>query len=182
MAQGEVTELLARWQQGDPEAQDKLTRLIYPEIKAMARRRARGSDSIGASTLVSETFVKLLSSGGTQPGDRRQFFALMATIMRQVIIDEARAVGRLKRAGRNVTLHDEAVADDSFERAQFLIDVDRILDRLEASDERLCRVFECRFFAGLTIDETSQALGIPPRTVERLWSHARELVRADLAG
>ena len=181
MSQGEVTALLARWQQGDPEAQERLTRLIYPEIKAMARRRARGSDRIGASTLVSETFVKLLASGGTQPADRQQFFALMATIMRQVIIDEARAVARLKRSGSNVTLHEDKVADDSFERAQFLVDVDRILEQLDASDERLCRVFECRFFAGLTTDETSAALGIPARTVERLWSEARERVRESLA-
>jgi RNA polymerase sigma factor (TIGR02999 family) len=180
MRQGPVTQLLTRYRTGDAQAYDELLRIVYPEIRAMAQRRARGSAELGASTLVSETFLKFLSSDSVQPGDRAQFFGLMATIMRQVIIDEARAVGRLKRAGRAVTLDEEVVEDDSAERAQFLIQVDEIVTRLEGTDPEICRVFELRFFAGLTTQETADALGKSKRTVERLWSSSREIIRSML--
>lgn len=158
MRQGPVTQLLTRHRTGDAQAYDELVRIVSPDIRAMAQRRARGSAELGASTLVSETFLKFLSSDSVQPGDKAQFFGLMATIMRQVIIDEARAVGRLKRAGQAVTLDEEVVADDSAERAQFLIQVDEIATRLEETDPEMCRVFELRFFAGLTNKETAEAL------------------------
>lgn len=180
MEQGKVTQLLARYRDGDDHAYDDLARMVYPEIRAMAQRRARGSDRLGVSTLVNETFLKFLTTGSSQPGDRQQFFGLMATIMRQVIIDEARAIGRLKRAGRNVTLDEESVADDSVERAHFLIQVDEIVNRLETTDPQLCRVFELRFFAGFTTAETAQALDISQRTVERFWSKSRGIVRSML--
>jgi RNA polymerase sigma factor (TIGR02999 family) len=174
---GEVTRLLIRWRDGDREAYDRLAALVYPEIHAMAQRRARGSAPLGASTLVSETYLKFLAAGKSEPEDRQQFFGLMATIMRQVIIDEARSLQRLKRAGRHVTLNEDALSVDSMDRAQFLIQVDEIIDRLNETDERLCRVFECRFFAGLTTAETAEALASSERTVERLWSRSRQLVR-----
>ncbi|MEJ2515663.1 MAG: ECF-type sigma factor [Gammaproteobacteria bacterium] len=174
---GEVPRLMIRWKDGDREAYERLAALVYPEIRAMAQRRARGSAPLGASTLVSETYLKFLSAGESGPADRQQFFSLMATIMRQVIIDEARSLQRLKRAGRKVTLNEEAVSVDSLDRAQFLIQVDEIVDRLKDTDERMCRVFECRFFAGLTTAETAEAVASSERTVERLWSRSRQLVR-----
>jgi len=95
----EVTLLLNRYRDGDTGALDELAQLIYPELKAMAARRTRGSAGLGATTLVNETFLKLLSGGELQPEDRQQFFGLAASIMRQVIVDEVRYVTAQKRCG-----------------------------------------------------------------------------------
>ena len=128
---------------------------------------------MGATTLVNETFVKLLSGGGLQTADRQQFFALTATIMRQIIVDEIRYVTANKRERDDVTFAETLIGDDGHEKAQFVLQVDEMLKIVEQEDERLARVFECRYFAGLTTAETAEALDIAPRSVERLWSSAR---------
>ena len=144
----------------------------------MARRRAKSGSGSGATMLVNETFVKLLSAGGLQVEDRKQFFALAATIMRQIIVDEIRYITANKRARDDVTLADTVMGDDGHEKAEFLLQVDEMLRILEQEDDRLARVFECRYFAGLTTAETSEALGISQRSVERLWSSARSRIAA----
>lgn len=168
-----VTELLAAYRAGDPKALDDLTRLLYPELKRMAGRRVRSTAGAGATTLVNETFLKLLAGGTLQPGDRREFFALTAAIMRQVIVDEIRRATAEKRAHKEVTLAETVIGDDSHEKAQFLLYVDEMMTLLEREDERLARVFECRYFAGLTTAETAEAIGTSARTAERLWSASR---------
>jgi RNA polymerase sigma factor (TIGR02999 family) len=175
----EVTLLLEEYKNGDPAALDQLTRLIYPELKAMARRRAGGQPGLGATTLVNETFVKLLSGGDLQPEDRQQFFGLAATIMRQVIVDEVRYAAADKRRGMNVTYTDASAADEVQAKADFLLQVDRTVARLEAEDPRLARVFECRYFGGFSVAETAECLGVSLRSAERLWSSARARI-ADL--
>ena len=144
----------------------------------MARRRAQGGAGSSATTLVNETFIKLLSGGSLQTEDRREFFALAATIMRQIIVDEIRYITANKRARDDVTLVEAVIGDDSHEKAQFLLQVDEMLKVLEKEDHRLARVFECRYFAGLTTAETSEALDIAERSVERLWSSARSRIAA----
>lgn len=171
-----VTVLLAAHRDGEPEALNRLAEMLYPELKAMARRQARGGSS--ATTLVNETFLKLLAGGELKPADRREFFALAATVMRRIIVDEVRYLTAGKRAGRDVTLAETILGDESHERAQFLLEVDEMLSLLEAEDERLARVFECRYFAGLTTSETATALDLSVRTVERCWSQARERIAA----
>lgn len=173
-----VTILLEAHRDGDSAAFDQLATLLYPELKAMARRRAQGGSPSGATTLVSETFVKLLSGGSLKTADRRQFFALAATIMRQIIVDEIRYITANKRARDEVTLVETVIGDDSHEKAEFLLQVDEMLKVLEEEDHRLARVFECRYFAGLTTAETSEALDIAERSVERLWSSARSRIAA----
>ena len=171
-----VTTLLEAHSNGDESALNELATLLYPELKSMARRRARGSAGSGATTLVNETFIKLLSGGDLKTTDRQQFFALAATIMRQVIVDEIRYYTANKRARDDVTLVDTIVGDDSHEKAEFLLQVDEMLEIVEQEDERLARVFECRYFAGLTTAETAEALDVSERSVERFWSGARSRI------
>lgn len=171
-----VTILLQAHRDGDKSALDRLGSLLYPELKAMARRRSRAGAGSGATTLVNETFVKLLSGGQLAAEDRRQFFALAATIMRQIIVDEIRHVTAAKRKGREETLAETIVGDDAHERAEFLLQVDQMLTVVEQEDDRLARVFECRYFAGLTTAETAAALELSERTVERLWSASRSRI------
>ena len=171
-----VTILLEAHRNGDDSAINQLATLLYPELKAMARRRAQGGAGSGATTLVNETFVKLLSGGDLQTEDRRQFFALAATIMRQIIVDEIRYITANKRAREDVTLVEAVIGDDGHEKAEFLLQVDEMLKIVEQEDDRLARVFECRYFAGLTTAETSEALDISVRSVERLWSSVRSRI------
>lgn len=172
----EVTLLLDAYRKGDGSAFDKLAYLLYPELKAMARRRAASGPGMGATTLVHETFVQMLSGGRLKSGDRKQFFGLAATIMRRIIIDEIRYVTAAKRDGIDVTLAETVIGDDAHAKAEFLLQVDELLSILESEHEQHARVFECRYFAGLTTAETADALDMSVRSVERAWSEARSRI------
>jgi RNA polymerase sigma factor (TIGR02999 family) len=172
----EVTLLLSAVRDGDASALDRLAEALYPELKAMARRRASDGPGMGATTLVSETFLQMLSGGKLAPEDRGQFFGLAATIMRRIIVDEIRYATAGKRDGMNVTLAETMIGDDANDKAEFLLQVDEMLSIVEAEDERLARVFECRYFAGLTTTETADALDMSVRSVERAWSAVRSRI------
>lgn len=172
----EITILLNAHRAGEAGALDKLASVLYPELKAMAHRRSRSGAGMGATTLVNETFLKMLSGGELQPGDRKQFFGLAATIMRRIIVDEIRYVTAGKRDGQEVTLAETVMGDDTHSKAEFLLQVDEMVDILEQEDERQARVFECRYFAGLTTAETAEALDTSERSVERFWSSARSRI------
>ena len=174
-----VTVLLEAHRNGDDSAFNSLATLLYPELKSLAKRRAAGSAGSGATTLVHETFLRLLSGGELKTEDRREFFALASTVMRRVVIDEVRYVTAEKRARNEVTLANTFIGDDGHEKAEFLLQVDEMLGILEQEDERLVRVFECRYFGGLTTAETAEALEMSNRTVERAWSEVRSRI-ADL--
>lgn len=171
-----VTTLLSAYRDGDASALDALATLLYPELKAMAVRRSRAGPGVGATTLVSETFLKLLSGGEITPRDRQEFFALTATIMRQIIVDEIRYLMAGKRERQDVTFADTIMGDDAHDKGEFLLQVDDVLRVVESEDQRLARVFECRYFAGLTIAETAEALALSERSVERHWSAARSRI------
>lgn len=172
----EVTQLLAAFKRGDQSALDKLADVLYPELKRMARRRAAAGPGMGATTLVHETFAQMLSGGRLNPEDRKQFFSLAATIMRRIIVDEIRYVTADKRDGHDVTLVETMIGDDAHEKAEFLLQVDEMLSILESENAQQARVFECRYFAGLTTAETAGALGFSERSVERAWSAARSRI------
>ena len=178
---GDVTILLNRYHQGEAAALDELATLLYPELKTMARRRVNGDAGFGATVLVNETFIKLLSDGQLDTTDRQQFFRLAATVMRQVVVDEVRYVTAQKRSADEVTYTDSGVPDDSMAKAEFVLQVNEILEQLSQRDERLANVFECRYFAGYSTSETAAVLDMSDRTVERLWSSARDKI-ADLMG
>lgn len=172
----EVTVLIREASSGSTSALNKLADALYPELKAMARRRTPAGAGIGATTLVSETFIKLLSGGDILAEDRQQFFAIAATIMRQVIVDEIRYFTASKRAGEEMTLVESIIGDDGHEQAEFVLQVDEMLKIVEQENERLARVFECRYFAGLTTAETAEALALSERSVERAWAAARSRI------
>ena len=180
-----VTVLLRAHREGDAGALNALAQLIYPDLKALARSRSRNRRSTGATTLVHETFLKLLSGGALTTEDRGQFFALAATIMRQIIVDEVRYAMAGKRAADEVTLMETVVGDDTHEQAEFLLQVNELLDSLARDIARQAQVFECRYFAGFTTAETAEALSLSVRSVERAWSEARariaELIEASNA-
>lgn len=173
----EVTQLLRAYAGGDRHALEHLVALVYPELKAMARRRAGGA-RMDATTLVNETFLKLLSSERIVAEDRKQFFGLMATIMRQLIVDEVRYLTAAKRGSPDVTYTESLGTAKADDEPEFLILVDRMLEKLEQEDPKLARVFEARYFAGLTVAETAEALDLSQRSVERMWAGARERLAA----
>ncbi len=186
----EVTRLLAAARAGDRDAYDRLLPLVYDDLRRIARAQLRGrpGHTLGATGIVHEAYLKLVDGSGATPADRAHFFALAARAMRQVLVSYARERAAAKRGGpaRPVTLEEDRVgagaSGASAASAAWLLDVDRALERLARRDERLARVVECRFFAGLTEDETAEALGSSVRTVQRDWMRARAWLREELGG
>ena len=179
----DITHLL-REQKQRPEAADELYRAVYERLRSMARGRLRGAvpgQTLGATALVHEAYVRLVDSTATDWNDRNHFFAVAATAMRQIIVDEARRKVSQKRGGehRLVALDDERIG--TARSLVDLIDVDQALRRLEQIDGRLCRVVEMRFFAGYSVEEIAEALGSSTRTIKREWRKARALLHRDLA-
>ena len=180
---GEVTVLLKELRAGRQQAFDVLLPLVYEELRAIARRHLRGSRpgaSLDTLGLVHEAWIKLAAAERLTAEDRAHFLALCARAMRQVVIDAARSRAAAKRgaAARPQTLSENqpALASD----LASLLDLDRALDRLAATDERLVRLVECRHFTGLSEEETAEALGLSLRTVQRDWLRARAWLREAL--
>lgn len=176
--------LLRRLGQGDRDALDALFPLVYEELSAAARallRRASEQVTLDTTSLVHETYLKLASQRRLRANDRRHFLALAGITMRRIIVSHARARCRDKRGGgrRPVSL---TAAPGLFtpERADELLALDEALERLAAIDRRAARVIECRYFAGLSIEDTATALGVSPATVKRDWQLARAWLARDL--
>ena len=172
----DVTSLLIKWRQGDRTALDELIPLVYRELRRVASARLRGEQPGGAlqtTALVHEAYLRFVDLHRLTLENRTHFFAVAARLMRQILVDHARRAHAGKRGG-GVTL----IAIDSGSPAVTpdLVDVlalDRALEELTMVEERLCRVVEFRFFAGLTIDETAATLGVSAATVERDWMVAK---------
>jgi RNA polymerase sigma factor (TIGR02999 family) len=184
--QHEVTRLLVAWRSGTEGAEDELFALVYEELRRIARqhlRRERAGHTFGATALVHEAYLRLVDQTRVEWADRAQFFAIASRMMRRVLVDHARRHRAAKRDGALVQVSlgaapvESSVAD---ERAATLLAVDDALTRLGAHDERLARVVECRFFAGLTESETSAVLGVTERTIQRDWAKAKDLLYAEL--
>ena len=172
----EITGILLAWRAGDPAALDRLFPLVYEELRTIAHRQLRGENperSLATTALVHEAYLKLVDQTRVQWSDRAHFFGVAAGAMRRILVDQARRRGALKRGGtpRRVSLSDVPVAIE--ERADTLIALDDALTELAKVDDRLRRVVECRFFAGLTEEETAEALGVTARTVRRDWTKAK---------
>jgi len=183
MGDGEITQLLKAHASGNPEALDELFPLVYDELRRMARRRMRGERSghtWGTTALVHEAYLKLVDFDRIDWQDRTHFFAIASRVMRNVLVDYAVKRTAEKRGGDRdrVPLRDEDAAEE-VDLANVLA-VHQALTRLEDVDERQARVVECRFFGGLTIEETSEALDVSPATVGRDWRVARAWLNREL--
>jgi RNA polymerase sigma factor (TIGR02999 family) len=182
---GEITQLLHAYAGGDREAFDRLVPMVYDELRRIARnhlRRTNRGVTLDTTGLVHEAYMKLAGQKGMRVEDRGHFLAIAACAMRQVIISRARARLAAKRGGGEIpqTLDEERVGSDA--QAEWLLDLDRALTLLRERDEKLARTVECRFFAGLSEEETAQALGVSLRTAQRNWMRARAWIRAELTG
>jgi RNA polymerase sigma-70 factor (ECF subfamily) len=170
----DISQLLLDWSNGDESALNKLTPLVYADLRRMARAYLRGaaSASLEPTVIVHEAFVRLLSQGQVQATHRLQFFALASKLMRSVLVDHLRRRQAAKRGGG------EHAMTLSFAQGQpredfDLVRLDEALNALAATRPRHGRIVELRFFGGLTIDETADVLGVSHATVERDWRLAR---------
>ena len=172
---GEITALLAALREGDRAALDRLFPLVYDELRERARHRLRSrrdGETLSTTALVHEAYLKLAGSEHASYNDRVHFFAVASRAMRQILVDHARQAATAKRSGGAVVDFDpDQIADAG--RAEELIALDEALAMLERLDERLARIVELRFFGGLSVEESADALGISPRTVKRDWRKAR---------
>lgn len=171
-----VTQLLLNWGEGDQEALDQLVPLVYEHLRAIAHNhlhRERADHTLNTTALVHEAYFKLIDQTRAGWQNRAHFFAIASQAMRRILLMYARTRNRQKRGGgqQPISLDEGMIMPE--ERAEVLIDLDEALVRLEAIDERMVRVVECRYFGGLTIEETAEALNLSPATVKREWRAAR---------
>jgi RNA polymerase sigma factor (TIGR02999 family) len=178
-----VTELLVDWSKGDQEALNKLIPLVYDELHKLASRylrRERPDHTLQTTALVHEAYIKLVDQKDANWQNRLQFFGVAAQLMRRILVDYARRRRASKRGGSYYKLSlDEAIVSSEEKDAELLA-LDEALDRLSAIDPQQSRVVELRIFAGLTLEETAQALNISPRTVRREWSMAKAWLRKEI--
>jgi len=172
----QVTQLLVRWSDGDTAAREALIPLVYEELRRVARNalsRQRPSHTLGSTALVHEAYMRLVGRSSVNFENRAHFFAVASHLMRRILVDHARKHNAAKRGGDNLTL----VLDDTValpeKRELDLSALDDALTLLSTLDVRQANIVEMRFFGGLSIDETSQVLGISPATVKREWATAR---------
>jgi RNA polymerase sigma factor (TIGR02999 family) len=182
--QGEITNLLIAHRDGDRQAFEDLVPLVYEDLRRIARRqlaRHRVRGTLNTTALVHEAYLKLVDQTRVEVNDRNHFFAIAARAMRQIIIDYARKRSAQKRGGgvRPISLDKVQIAVT--EQAEMLLAIDNALEKLSSLNERLTRVFECRYFAGLSEQETADALAMSLRTVQRDWMKGKAWLRRELA-
>ena len=180
----DITRIVTAIEAGDGASTDELMPVVYEELRRMAHAylvSERPDHTLRTTALVNEAYLRLVNVSRVQWQDRAQFFAAAAGSMRRILVDYARAYHAGKRGGGRGHLPlDEAIVLVE-ERADMLIALDEALERLAAMDARLCRVVECRYFAGLSDAETAEVLGVTARTVRRDWVKARGWLYAQLS-
>ena len=180
----EITSQLLAWRAGDPSAQESLFPLVYEQLRRIAHRQMAGErpeHTLDTTGLVHEAYLKLVDQTRAEWTDRAHFFAVASNAMRRILVDYARRYRTAKRgsAPLRVSLTDAMLVTE--ERAETLLAVDEALNELARIDRRLGSVVECRFFAGLTEEETAEVLGITARTVRRDWTKAKGWLHRTLA-
>lgn len=171
----DITQMLSDVRGGDAAAWDRLVALVYADLRQMAHRQGAGQmadRTLNTTGLVHECYLRIMR--GNAPNDRQHFFALASRVMRQVIIDHARERLAEKRGGGEHAIPLEQVSEEELVQARQFVALDDALAELARVDERQARIVECRFFAGLTEQETAEALGVSLRLVQREWHEARE--------
>src|SRR6516225_9594026 len=180
---GEVSILLRAWSDGDQSALDRLTPIVYEELRRLARRymkQERAGHSLQTTALVNEAYLRLVDYKRMRWQNRAHFFAVSAQLMRRILVDHARRHNLKRGAGvQHVSLEDSAVVR---ERDDDLVALDEALQALARFDCRKAEVVELRFFGGLSVDETAEVLKISPITVMRDWSTAKAWLYREMSG
>jgi RNA polymerase sigma factor (TIGR02999 family) len=184
-----VTDLLVRWRAGDADALESLIPLVYGELRSLAHhylRQERSNHTLQSTALVHEAYVRLVGRQPPALQNRSHFFGIAARLMRQVLVDHARATRASKRGGDAELIALEDASDVPQPAAVDVLRLDDALRELSRLDERQSRIVELRFFTGLSIDETAEVMDISPATISREWTSARawlfrELSRTPLA-
>ncbi|MFQ5502351.1 MAG: ECF-type sigma factor [Phycisphaerae bacterium] len=181
----DVTQLLTAAGCGDPSAADALLPLVYDELRKLARARMAhepAGQTLQPTALVHEAYLRLLGDGGEDIHweNRGHFFGAAALAMRRILVERARRVGRVKHGGdrRRFSLDDVNISAD--EQSQNLLALDEVLEKLESIDPRKNKIVMLRYFAGLTIEETSQAIGLSKTTVKDEWQFTKAWLYGEL--
>src|SRR5262245_13220891 len=179
----EITQLLLAWSQGDRSALDQLIPLVYEELRRLAKHymgQERAGHALQTTALVNEAYLRLIDASQVRWQNRTHFFAVSAQLMRRVLVDFARSNHQLKRGGKahRVSLDEALVV--STEQGPYLVELDDALSALSALNARQSQVVELRFFGGLSVEETAEALKISPTTVRRDWTLARAWLHREL--
>jgi len=187
----DVTTLLAELRAGDTSAVQRLFPLVYEELKRIAQIQRQGwldAETLNTTALVHEAYVKLARGRESDWRDRAHFLAVAATAMRSILVDHARGRSRAKRGHGRAPLELAAIdgligaePTDSVRDIDVLVALDDALDRLATLSERQGRIVECRFFGGMSVDETAEALGISTASVKRGWAMARAWLYRELS-
>lgn len=180
----DVTRLLVDWGHGDQSALDSLLPLIYNELRRVADsylRRDRPGHTLQATALVNEAFLRLIDHTQINWQNRAHFFGAAANLMRQILIQHARATHAAKRGGQRQKLYLDEAGDLAQSGDLDLVALDDALHDLEAVAPRQCRIVELRYFGGLSIEETGEALSISPATVKREWTMAKAWLRREIS-
>ncbi len=188
----DLTIILQEASGGDREAMGRIVALVYSELRAIARRQHAGEQaghSLNTTGIVHEAYLKLVKLDRISWKNREQFFAIAARSVRQILVDHARKRKAAKRGGDLPVLSLDKTESEYLNLAATLADgqvdellgLDLALQGLEAMNERHARIVECRFFTGLTIEETAQAVGVSPATVKREWILARAWLNRELS-
>ena len=181
----DITRLLHRWTEGDAGARDELVPLVYDRLRQLARQRLRytpGDHSLDTTALVHEAYIRLVDVQNVDLRDRASFLALASRVMRNLLVDHARARTAAKRGGGKAPLPLEEALVMSDQQLELISDLDEALRRLEQMNPRQSALLEQRYFGGLSTEEAAQALGVSVATVKRDLRSARAWLALELRG
>lgn len=178
-----ITQLLNEWSDGDERALDRLTPLVYEELRQQAARylrRERPGHTMQTTVLINEAYLRLIDAKEVRWQGRAHFFAIAANLMRRILVDHARQRNAAKRGGSPVRVTLDRIVATAKQSNLEVLAIDEALTKLAAIDLQQAQIVELRFFSGLSVEETAAALGISPRTVKRDWSVARAWLRREI--
>ena len=183
MNQQQVTEILAALQNGQADASDRLIALVYDELRRLAQQKmaSEANHTLQPTALVHEVYLRLVSDREARWANRGHFFAAAAEAMRRILIEAARRRASQKRGGgrQRLPLADEMLLDETT-TPEDVLSLDESLRKLQREDADAYRLVMLRYFGGLSVEETAEALGISPRTVKRHWSFARAWLQREI--
>ena len=176
----DISRLLGEIREGDAQARGRLYDLVYQDLRRIARAHLRGrpTGTRGTTAMVNEAYLRLAGAEERSWNDRVHFLSVASRAMRHILVDHARSKLAAKRGGGKGALHLDVEQFGREPRILELIELDEALVRLKALNERLAQVVELRFFGGLSVEETAEALGVTDRTVKRDWRKARTVLHA----